>query len=354
MSLWVIFLTGLTTGGLSCLAMQGGLLASVVANQKKEEKSGAFTDNGRRSSSFQTLDVLDWAPVTAFMVSKLVVHVLFGALLGALGSVLTLSLGLQLTFQALVALFMVGTALNLLQVHPVFRYLAIRPPGFIKRWIRGSKRSQAFFAPVVLGGLTIFIPCGVTQAMMLLAMTSGSVVWGALTMGAFVLGTTPLFLGLGVATARLTEIWYERFVKITAAVLIGLAIYFFNGVLVVMNSPLTFGHLTRPVTWFFSEERFQNTPTALIEDGVQKVRIEILNAGYDPNYIRVERNLPVELTLESNGVYSCALAFVMRDFDINTFLQATDRQTFTFTPTEPGRYVFTCSMGMYSGIMEVL
>ena len=37
MSLWIIFLTGLTTGGLSCLAMQGGLLASVIANQKDQE-----------------------------------------------------------------------------------------------------------------------------------------------------------------------------------------------------------------------------------------------------------------------------------------------------------------------------
>lgn len=35
MNLFVIFLTGLTTGGLSCLAMQGGLLASVIANQKR-------------------------------------------------------------------------------------------------------------------------------------------------------------------------------------------------------------------------------------------------------------------------------------------------------------------------------
>jgi len=32
MNLFAIFLTGLTTGGLSCLAMQGGLLASVIAN----------------------------------------------------------------------------------------------------------------------------------------------------------------------------------------------------------------------------------------------------------------------------------------------------------------------------------
>ena len=37
MNLWLIFLTGLTTGGLSCLAVQGGFLASIIANQKEKE-----------------------------------------------------------------------------------------------------------------------------------------------------------------------------------------------------------------------------------------------------------------------------------------------------------------------------
>jgi len=37
MNLWIIFLTGLTTGGLSCLAVQGGLLTSIIANQKEGE-----------------------------------------------------------------------------------------------------------------------------------------------------------------------------------------------------------------------------------------------------------------------------------------------------------------------------
>lgn len=36
MNLWVIFLTGLTVGGLTCLAVQGGLLASVIAAKESE------------------------------------------------------------------------------------------------------------------------------------------------------------------------------------------------------------------------------------------------------------------------------------------------------------------------------
>ena len=36
MNLWVIFITGLTVGGLTCLAVQGGLLASVIAARDGE------------------------------------------------------------------------------------------------------------------------------------------------------------------------------------------------------------------------------------------------------------------------------------------------------------------------------
>jgi hypothetical protein len=41
-NLAVVFLTGLTTGGLSCLAVQGGLLASSVAHQAEKDAQKAL------------------------------------------------------------------------------------------------------------------------------------------------------------------------------------------------------------------------------------------------------------------------------------------------------------------------
>ena len=38
-ALWVAFITGITTGGLSCMAVQGGLLASSLANQIEKDLS---------------------------------------------------------------------------------------------------------------------------------------------------------------------------------------------------------------------------------------------------------------------------------------------------------------------------
>ena len=69
MNLWAIFLTGLTTGGLSCLAMQGGLLASIISNQKENE---LVTQN--KNNAISSFDQLDWLPVTLFLGAKLISH----------------------------------------------------------------------------------------------------------------------------------------------------------------------------------------------------------------------------------------------------------------------------------------
>jgi sulfite exporter TauE/SafE len=337
MNIFLVFLTGLTTGGLSCLAVQGGLLASVIANQQE-------TANQRSQ----------WAAIAMFLTSKLAIHTLFGALLGWLGASISLSLEVKLAFQLFTALFMLGTALNLLAIHPIFRYLAFQPPAFIRRFLRGSTHSTTLFAPALLGLLTIFIPCGITQAMEVVAINSASPWQGTLTMFFFVLGTIPLFAMLGFMTTQITHTWHHAFTKVAAALLIAMAAYTINGVLVVVGSPITANSITRPISYFFSSERFAQTPPPTVTNGVQKITINVLNSGYSPDYLRVAKDIPVELTLVTNQTYSCAVAFIFKEFKIKTFLEPTGQQTFTFTPTKPGTFTFTCSMGMYTGTLEVI
>lgn len=344
MDLLVIFITGLTTGGLTCLAMQGGLLTSVIANQKESEhESGKFSKN-------------DWQPVVLFLGTKLIAYTILGFLLGLLGSVLTLSLEVRLAFQVFTALFMFATAMNLLNVHPIFRYVVIQPPKFLQRYVRKSSKSDQLFAPALLGFLTIFIPCGVTQAMEVLAINSGNPVYGALIMFSFVLGTSPLFGLIGIATAKLSERWYQSFMRIAAFALIGMSLYSINGVLVVLDSPFSYQNTIERVKAKQNERSAitNDLTTVTVVDGVQKVTIDVYNSGYSPNYFRVQKDVPVEISLQSNETYSCAVAFVFPSFGIKTFLDPTDIETYSFTPTKPGRYTYTCSMGMYTGVMEVI
>ena len=362
-----IFLTGLTTGGLSCLAVQGGLLASVISNQKKQELETLSEKEKRRNKYLNSqqpitkIDTADWLPVILFLVGKLISHTILGFMLGWLGSFLTLSLNTKLDFQGITALFMFASAMNLLNVHPIFRYLAFQPPKWVRKMLKGNSKQASLFAPFVLGLFTIFVPCGVTQAMEVLAINSGNPLIGALTLMAFVLGTVPLFTIIGIATAKLSETWHDIFTRVASYTLIFMAIYTLNGALVVADVPFTIQKITYPVRYFFSVERFNKTKsnnkvesTVKVVDGIQQVVIQVLNQGYSPSYVKVKKDIPVQFTLNSNGTYSCALSFIFKEFGIRTMLDSTDKQSFNFTPTKVGRYRYTCSMGMYSGVLEVV
>ncbi|MBU1034082.1 sulfite exporter TauE/SafE family protein [Patescibacteria group bacterium] len=344
MNLWAVFLTGLTSGGLSCLAMQGGLLASIIANQKEDE----LKSNVKKNNSPKSFDQLDWLPVSLFLLAKLVVHVLLGFFLGWLGSKVELSLTVRLIFQSIAALFMLATAGNLLDLHPIFRYVVFQPPKFVQRMVKNSTKSKALFTPVILGLMTIFIPCGVTQAMEVLAITSGSSMIGALIMFFFVLGTLPLFAIVGVATAKLSEAFKQSFMKIAAAILIFLGLSSINGVLTVLNAPVTFSKMTQSIT---SKQSNSQIGT---KNGAQQILIQVKSNGYSPNRLQVKAGIPVQLTLQTKNVYTCASFFILKAFNISMQLGPNDSQTVAFTPTKKGRYSFTCSMGMYTGILEVI
>jgi plastocyanin domain-containing protein len=132
-----------------------------------------------------------------------------------------------------------------------------------------------------------------------------------------------------------------------------MAIYTANGVLVVLDSPITLNKLGAPLTVLFSN-RGDTTITTDPQTKEQLVTINVTNSGYQPRYIKVRQGVPVRLTLKSNETYSCALAFVLKEFSIKTFLEATDTKTFLFTPGRTGKYTYTCSMGMYTGTLEVI
>lgn len=348
MTLWAIFLTGLTTGGLTCLAMQGGLLTGMIANQKEE-----LLDKGKLKNT-SGIDKGDWQPVMMFLGSKLVAHIIVGLLLGLLGSLFTLSIPVRVAFQVFAALFMLATAMNLLNVHPIFRHVLLTPPKSIQRLIRRHSKDTSWFSPVTLGALTIFIPCGVTQAIAVLAINSGSASEGALIMGSFVLGTMPLFSLIGIATAKFSEMWRGAFLRLAAYALIVMSLYALNGVLLVLDSPIS---AQKIYATYQKLQRYENGgQTPITNSGsksLQKVTINVVRDGYNPKYVQVKAGVPVELTVKNDGVYSCAAAFVFRQFGISTMLKPVDKQSFTFTPPK-GSFTFACSMGMYYGIMEAI
>jgi len=85
--------------------------------------------------------------------------------------------------------------------------------------------------------------------------------------------------------------------------------------------------------------------------GVQKVVLGLKDFNYYPNTIKVKAGKPVSISLDKS-VYGCLRDFTIRDFGIRKYLK-TPSDTIEFTPTKPGVYRFSCSMGMGTGTLIV-
>lgn len=345
MNLWVVFLTGLTVGGLTCLAVQGGLLASIIA--AREEKEIESRKNIKNSL---------W-PVGAFVIAKLIAYSLLGLVLGAFGGLLNISQNVQIWMQGIAGIYMIAVGLNLLNVHPFFRYVVFQPPRFLTRLVRNQSKSKDIFAPALLGAMTIFIPCGTTLAMEALAISSGNALYGMLIMFFFILGTAPLFFGLGTLTSVLGDKFRGRFLRLAAILVIYLGITSLNGSLVASGSSFSLQNLyaNSPIEISLGGSVQEAPgPETIVENGVQNATIQITSKGYSPTYLKVKQGVPVNLTLVSKDAYNCAAAFRIPSLRIGKNVQPNTTEVLTFTPKEKGKIAFTCSMGMYTGTIEVI
>lgn len=328
---WLAFITGLTSGGISCFAVQGGLLTTAIASNEELEVT--------RKMKAVSLGI--------FLAAKIIAYTLLGFLLGFLGASLNISPKVQGILQILIGLFMLGTAARLLDLHPIFRYFVITPPKFILRMMRNQAQAKSFFTPMILGALTVLIPCGVTQAMMLLALGSGNPLWGAGIMFFFTLGTTPVFFAIGYAAVELMKKKIFNLAAALAIVVIGLLSI--NSGQILRGSVHTFQNYWAAISGITEE-----IASAKIKGGVQEVFITVTNSGYKSDVNTLKAGMPVRITLNSKDVRSCARAFTIPDLNYFKVLPEDGKEVVEFTPTKTGKLVYTCSMGMFSGAFNVV
>lgn len=335
-NLLVAFITGFTTGGLSCMAVQGGLLASSLASQI--EKDLAVSGNLKTGPKYRIT-----LPILLFLVSKLVVYTGLGALLGSLGQLLQFTPTAQAVLQFVIAVFMLGNALRMLNVHPIFRYFSFEPPAAVTRFVRRKARGEAtWFTPVMLGALTVLIPCGVTQTIMAAAIATGDPLAGAALVFAFTLGTSPVFFALAYLATRLGALLEKRLVRITAIALIILSILAVDTGLNLLGSRYS---LTRLASSLASKEQVIS-PEAT--DG--SLILNVVDNGYRPRRLHAPAGTPITLTLITEDVHSCSRAFLIPELDYGVILSATGEEKVEIPPQTAGTVLpFTCSMGMYTG-----
>ncbi len=191
-TLGTALLIGLIASVSTCLAVVGTLVLSVSATYAHEGK-------GMR-------------PQLYFHIGRLVGFFLLGGLLGLVGEAVQLSLVASAILGAVVSVVMLLLGIQLLDITK--RVGVPTLPKKISSALFGSASKVGPLAPVAIGALTFFLPCGFTQSMQLVALSTQSALQGGLTMLVFALGTLPVlallsFGSLDLGKSRFKGVFFK-------------------------------------------------------------------------------------------------------------------------------------------------
>ena len=330
-----IFLIGLTAGFSTCMALVGGLILGVSARfSEKHPDANTLT-------KFQ--------PHVYFNTGRIVSYVFLGGVIGMLGSIFQLSsfsLGLMTLSVALVMLML---GFQLTGLFPRISNTSITIPTGISRLLGISEYQKNAYShrnSFLLGALTFFLPCGFTQAMQLLAISSGSFWKGATIMGIFALGTAPGLLGIGSITSILKGFFAKKFFRFAGVVVTVLALY-------NMQNGLNLMGLSSIFTLSSGSNALAVSNTPNIVNGTQVINMTQSGNGYSPNVFTVVRGIPVKWIITSVNPNSCASSLISQKLNIRKNL-VSGENVIEFTPTNTGRIPFSCSMGMFTGVINVV
>lgn len=318
----LLFVIGLLTS-LHCVAMCGGINISQCASYKG--KGGGLM------------------PSFLYNSGRVVSYTIIGGLVGALGSVFTLSPGVQGVVVIIAGLFMVIMGLNMLQIFPWLRHITPRMPKALRRLFSGKSSGKGPFYVGLLNGL---MPCGPLQAMQLYALGTGSFVSGALSMFLFSLGTVPLMFGIGAISTLLTKRSTQQMLRVCSVLVITL------GVVMVGRGLNVSGISLLPATEVSAENLPENV-ARIGSDGVQEVTVSFEKGRYVP--IVVQKGVPVRwiIKAEKGDLNGCNNPVTIPKYKVKQALSLGEN-VIEFTPEESGTIIYTCWMGMIRSTITVV
>ena len=337
--LGTVFVVGLVAATSSCLAVVGGLLLSVSAKWCEAYQPATRWEKFR--------------PLFLFNIGRLGGYFVLGGIAGLLGKSLTLSPYATGLLTVAIAAVMIVLGLNILHILPK-KYCRIPLPRAMVRRIHSLSQSKSLGAPLLLGALTFFLPCGFTQSMQLLALGSGSFIAGGMIMFVFALGTLPALIGLSVVSSVVEGKPAKWFLSFSGALVLLLG--FTNlqsGLLLTGHDPLSAIPGFRPT--HIAEA--SNDPFVTIDpQGRQIMSMYVTSTGYSPSNFTIRPGLETWVyAIAPTGVTGCASFLVDAKHNLQTPIQKGDNWLGPIAKLEPkSDFVLTCSMGMYRANVHVM
>jgi len=326
-------MVGLIAGISTCMALIGSLVLALSARHAQQYPYATAWQRIRPNILFNLGRILGFA--------------LLGGIAGLLGSAFRLEGRLLGGLIIAAGGLMVLLGVKLTGLLPRLETLAL--PASVGRLVGAGNPAARYshLRALGTGALTFFLPCAFTQTMQVLAVSTGSFIQGAAVMAAFALGTAPGLLTIGSIAGFARGDGVRMFLKVAGvAVLLLGAWNISNG----WNlTGLTLGSRNAAI----GLQAPDGAAVAEIRDGTQYITTEQNAFGYNPARIRVKVGVPLVWTINSTNAYTCASSIYIPALRISKNLRE-GLNVIEFTPPKKGLIKYSCSMGMFTGGIEVV
>ncbi len=303
----MLFLTGFLTS-IHCVSMCGAINLIAILNQNSQNR---------------------FERPLKYNLGRLISYTILGGIAGLLGNILTINNTISGIIITIAGLAMFVMSLEMLGLFRIPRIKFLSP--------KHKKSSN----PFLIGLLNGLMPCGPLQAMQLYALSTSSMIKGALSMFLFGLGTMPLMLLTGVIFTNLKGKNKILINNIASVLILVLSVFMLNRGLVALN-------INIPA---FEGNTQYLTPNII--DDTQVVEFDLSYNGYQD--IKVEVDKPVKMIIHVDKKYltGCNNSLTISEYNINQELKVGDN-IIEFYPTKEGTFIYTCWMNMLKNNIKVV
>jgi sulfite exporter TauE/SafE/copper chaperone CopZ len=321
----VLLVVGMLTS-IHCVGMCGGIMLSQSISKDS-------------TSKFETI-----RPALLYNAGRIVSYTIIGGIVGALGSVLALSLTVKAAMEIFAGIFMIIMGLNMAGFG-LFRKFNIKLP-LSECSVKNKPKT-----PFLVGLLNGLMPCGPLQTMQLYALGTGSAGKGALSMFLFSLGTVPLMLTFGALSGLLSKGYTKKILKLSGFLVIILGLIMSNrGLALAGTGAPNIVQLVK--NHIFKASSQSDINKAVLKDGVQELTMKVDGSGFTPDTLYVKKNVPVKWIIKGDAINPCNNAIAIPSLN-KQYTVKPGENVIEFTPGDKD-INFSCWMGMIRGVIKVV